>query len=148
MGSTARVRTSTTTAGQTLTTAMSTAIRTFRAISETPTVKASAVAMIKRCLTSRAEADVAETVRAERGKYGSSTLAIAVSTWPGWLARMRMAGDKPHQGNPDALRFAPALTRLIPGQENLFQESMAEKSGGSSFCLDRSVRTGIPLISP
>jgi hypothetical protein len=81
MGSTARVRTSTTAAGQTLTTAMSTAIRTFRAISETPTVKASAVAMTKQCLTSRAEADVAETVRAELGKYGSSTQAIAVSTW-------------------------------------------------------------------
>lgn len=39
----------------------------------------------------------------------------------------RMAMDQPCQGNPDGLRFAPALTRLLPGQENLFQESKAEK---------------------
>jgi len=29
----------------------------------------------------------------------------------------RMAVDQPHQGNPDGLRYAPALTRLLPGQE-------------------------------
>jgi putative transposase len=38
-----------------------------------------------------------------------------------------MAVDQPHQGNPDGLRFAPALTRLLPGQEISFQESKAEK---------------------
>jgi putative transposase len=39
----------------------------------------------------------------------------------------RMAVDQPSQGNPDGLRFAPALTRLLPGQEISFQESKAEK---------------------
>jgi putative transposase len=38
-----------------------------------------------------------------------------------------MAGDQPYQGNPDGLRFAPALTRLLPGQEISFQEGKAEK---------------------
>jgi putative transposase len=38
-----------------------------------------------------------------------------------------MAVDQPRQGNPDGLRFAPTLTRLIPGQEISFQESKAEK---------------------
>src|SRR5580658_8862560 len=28
-----------------------------------------------------------------------------------------MALDQPYQGNPDGLRFAPALTRLLDGQE-------------------------------
>jgi putative transposase len=28
-----------------------------------------------------------------------------------------MAGGQPRQGNPDGLRFAPALTRLLPGQQ-------------------------------
>ena len=39
----------------------------------------------------------------------------------------RMAVDQSSQGNPDGLRFAPALTRLLPGQEISFQESKAEK---------------------
>ena len=39
----------------------------------------------------------------------------------------RMAVDQSSQGNPDVLRFAPALTRLLPGQEISFQESKAEK---------------------
>ncbi len=44
------------------------------------------------------------------------------------LSRQKsMAGDQPYQGNPDGLRFAPALARLIPGQEIPFQESKAEK---------------------
>lgn len=38
-----------------------------------------------------------------------------------------MAVDHPNQGNPDGLRFAPALTRLLPGQEISLQESKAEK---------------------
>jgi putative transposase len=38
-----------------------------------------------------------------------------------------MAVDQPRQGNPDGLRFAPALTRLLLGQKISFQESKAEK---------------------
>jgi putative transposase len=37
------------------------------------------------------------------------------------------AADQPHQGNPDGLRFAPALTRLIPGPNIPFQENETEK---------------------
>lgn len=39
----------------------------------------------------------------------------------------RMAVDQPSQGNPDGLRFAPALTGLLPDQVISFQESKAEK---------------------
>ena len=39
----------------------------------------------------------------------------------------RMAVDQPCKDNPDGLRFAPALTRLLPGQKILFQASKAEK---------------------
>jgi len=28
-----------------------------------------------------------------------------------------MAGDQPYHGDPDGLRFAPALTRPLPGQQ-------------------------------
>jgi putative transposase len=38
-----------------------------------------------------------------------------------------LAGEQPHQGDPDGLRFAPALTRLLPGQEISIQEGKAEK---------------------
>ena len=38
-----------------------------------------------------------------------------------------MAGEQPHQGDPGGLRFAPALTRLLPGHEILLQERKAEK---------------------
>ena len=40
-----------------------------------------------------------------------------------------MAVEQPHQGDPDGLRFASALTRLLPGQQISFQESKAEKCG-------------------
>lgn len=40
-----------------------------------------------------------------------------------------MAVAQPHQGDPDGLRFAPALTRLIPGQRNSSLERKAEKCG-------------------
>jgi putative transposase len=44
------------------------------------------------------------------------------------LSRQKsMAVDQPYQGNPDGLRFASALTRLLHGQEISFQESKAEK---------------------
>jgi putative transposase len=44
------------------------------------------------------------------------------------LSRQKsMALDQPYQGNPDGLRFASALTRLLPGQQISFQESKAEK---------------------
>jgi putative transposase len=35
--------------------------------------------------------------------------------------------DQPHQGDPDGLRFAPALTRLIHDPNNAFQENETEK---------------------
>jgi hypothetical protein len=37
------------------------------------------------------------------------------------------AADQPHRGNPDGPRFAPALTRLIHGPSNAFQENETEK---------------------
>ena len=40
-----------------------------------------------------------------------------------------MAADQPCQGNPDGLRFAPALTGLLPGQEISSCERKAEKCG-------------------
>jgi putative transposase len=39
----------------------------------------------------------------------------------------RMAGEQPHQGDPVGLRFAPALTRLLPGHGISLQERKAEK---------------------
>lgn len=39
------------------------------------------------------------------------------------------AVDQPHQGNPDGLRFAPALTRPIPGPNDAFQKNETEKCG-------------------
>lgn len=42
-------------------------------------------------------------------------------------AAKSMAVDQPHQGNPEGLRFAPALTRLLPGQQISLRESKAEK---------------------
>lgn len=41
--------------------------------------------------------------------------------------KQSMFVDQAYQGNPDGLRFAPALTRLLPGQKISFQESKAEK---------------------
>jgi len=41
--------------------------------------------------------------------------------------KQSMTVHQPDQGNPDGLRFAPALTRLLPGQKISFQESKAEK---------------------
>jgi putative transposase len=41
----------------------------------------------------------------------------------------RMAADQPCQGNPDGLRFAPALTGLLHGQEISTWERKAEKCG-------------------
>jgi putative transposase len=38
-----------------------------------------------------------------------------------------MAVGQPHQGNPDGLRYAPALTWLIHCHQISFQESKAEK---------------------
>jgi putative transposase len=40
-----------------------------------------------------------------------------------------MAVDQPRQSNPGGLRYAPALTQLLPGQAISFQESKAEKCG-------------------
>ena len=40
-----------------------------------------------------------------------------------------MAVEQPCQGDPDGLRFAPALTRLPPGQEISHLERKAEKCG-------------------
>jgi putative transposase len=40
-----------------------------------------------------------------------------------------MAGDQPRQGDPDGLRFAPALIRLLHGQEISYLERKAEKCG-------------------
>jgi putative transposase len=37
--------------------------------------------------------------------------------------------DQPYQGNPDGLRFAPALKRLIHNQEISYLERKAEKCG-------------------
>lgn len=42
-------------------------------------------------------------------------------------AAERMTEAQPHQGKPDGLRCAPALTRLLPGPEISFQERKAEK---------------------
>jgi len=42
-------------------------------------------------------------------------------------AAENMAGDQPHQGEPDGLRFAPALTRLPLCPKPLCQEGEAEK---------------------
>ena len=41
--------------------------------------------------------------------------------------KQSMAVDQPHQGDPDGLRFAPALTRLLHGQKISFQETETEK---------------------
>jgi putative transposase len=41
--------------------------------------------------------------------------------------RKDRAGDQPGQGDPDGLRFAPALARLLPSPKALFQENEAEK---------------------
>jgi hypothetical protein len=40
-----------------------------------------------------------------------------------------MAAGQSCQGNPDGLRFAPALTRLLHGQEISYLERKAEKCG-------------------
>ena len=40
-----------------------------------------------------------------------------------------MAAEQPRQGDPDGLRFAPALTRLLHGQEISYLERKAEKCG-------------------
>ena len=39
-----------------------------------------------------------------------------------------MAVVQPYQGDPDGLRFAPALTRLLPGQQISTSERKADKS--------------------
>jgi transposase InsO family protein len=42
-------------------------------------------------------------------------------------AREDRGVDQPHQGNPDGLCFASALTRLLFGPKNPFQEREVEK---------------------
>jgi hypothetical protein len=44
-----------------------------------------------------------------------------------FLAREDRVVDQPHQGNPNGLRFAPALTRLLHDPKNPFQENETEK---------------------
>jgi putative transposase len=55
-----------------------------------------------------------------------------------------MAVDQPRQGNPGGLRFAPALTRLLPGQAISFQESKAEKC---ELCFRTPKRTNFGVRS-